>query len=124
LQFVENSLYLITLGPRHAEFDVLAGTRIDEKGARALSDATEACWDAILDRDIVRFGHYFRQSFEAQIAMFPNMMNETVARLIEKYRDQALGWKLSGAGGGGYLILVSDKPIENAVRVMARRESD
>ncbi len=124
LQFVESSLYLMSLGPRHAEFDVLAGTRIDEKGAKALSDATEACWDAILERDIVRFGHYFRQSFEAQIAMFPNMMNETVARLIERYRDQALGWKLSGAGGGGYLILVSDKPIENAVRVIARRESD
>jgi cytidyltransferase-like protein len=124
LQFVESSLYLMTLGPRHAEFDVLAGTRIDEKGAKALSDATEACWDAILERDIVRFGNYFRQSFEAQIAMFPNMMNETVSRLIERYRDQALGWKLSGAGGGGYLILVSDKPIENAVRVIARRESD
>jgi cytidyltransferase-like protein len=124
LQFVESSLYLMTLGPRHAEFDVLADTRIDVKGAKALSDATEACWDAILERDIVRFGHYFRQSFEAQIAMFPNMMNETVARLIERYRDQALGWKLSGAGGGGYLILVSDRPIENAVRVIARRESD
>jgi cytidyltransferase-like protein len=124
LQFVENSLYLMTLGPRHAEFDVLTGTRIDKNGAKALSDATEACWDAILERDIVRFGDFFRQSFEAQIAMFPNMMNQTVARLIERYRDQALGWKLSGAGGGGYLILVSDKPIENAVRVIARRESD
>jgi galactokinase/mevalonate kinase-like predicted kinase len=71
-----------------------------------------------------RFGQHFRESFEAQIAMFPNMMNPTVARLIERYRDQALGWKLSGAGGGGYLILVANEPIENAVRVVARREND
>ena len=56
--------------------------------------------------------------------MFPNMMNDSVARLIEKYKDVALGGKLSGAGGGGYLILVSDEPIENAVRVIARREND
>ena len=56
--------------------------------------------------------------------MFPNMMNETVARLIDQYRDVALGWKLSGAGGGGYLILVADRPIENAVRIVARREND
>jgi len=30
----------------------------------------------------------------------------------------------AGAGGGGYLILVSEVPIENAVRVIARREND
>jgi mevalonate kinase len=52
------------------------------------------------------------------------MMNETVALLIEKYRDSALGWKLSGAGGGGYLIIVADTPIEKTVRARARRESE
>jgi mevalonate kinase len=35
-----------------------------------------------------------------------------------------LGWKVSGAGGGGYLILVSEKPIEHAVRIIIRRASD
>ena len=124
LQFVQDALYLVTLGPRQAGFDVLAETRISPQGARALSAAAEGCWKAILDRDIDEFGRFFRESFDAQIAMFPNMMNETVYALIERYRDIALGWKLSGAGGGGYLILVSKKPIHNAVRVVARRESD
>jgi mevalonate kinase len=40
---------------------------------------------------------------------------------IEKYRDTALGWKLSGAGGGGYIILVSEMPIENAIQIRIRR---
>ena len=124
LQFVERSLYLMTLGPRHDGFSVLSDTRIDRQGARALAEATDNCWEAILDRDIERFGTHFRHSFEAQIAMFPNMMTPTVRKLIEQYRNQALGWKLSGAGGGGYLILVSDKPIDGAVRVIARREID
>jgi cytidyltransferase-like protein len=124
LQFVENHLYLMTLGPRHAEYDVLADTRIDKTGAKALSDATEACWEAIKNRDVKAFGKTIRQSFEAQIAMFPNMMNPTVAALIEKHRDEAYGWKLSGAGGGGYLILVADQLIKNAVRITARREHD
>jgi cytidyltransferase-like protein len=124
LQFVESSLYLMTLGPRHDGFSVLSDTRIDRDGAKALADATDNCWQAILDRDIKRFGLHFRQSFEAQIAMFPHMMTPMVRKLIDQYKDQALGWKLSGAGGGGYLILVSDKPIDGAVRVIARRESD
>jgi cytidyltransferase-like protein len=124
LRFVENALYLVTLGPRHAEFSVLSNTRIDRDGARSLASATDDCWQAILDRNIGAFGTTIRRSFEAQIAMFPNMINEQVLNLIEQYRDQALGWKLSGAGGGGYLILVSDQPIPNAVRIVARRLSD
>lgn len=124
LQFVESSFYLINLGPRHAEYDVLDNTQIDREKARALSDATEACWEAIEKHDIHAFGESFKASFEAQIAMFPRMMNESVAHLIEQYRDTALGWKLSGAGGGGYLILISDEPIPNSIKVVARRESD
>ena len=124
LQFVEQSLYLIPLGPRHSDFHVLEGTRIDVSGARALSDAAEACWKAILNKDVQGFGCTVRESFEAQVAMFPNMFIDSMAELIDRYRDQALGWKVSGAGGGGYLILVSDRPIENAVRVDIRRISD
>ncbi len=120
VQFVADSLYLITLGPRQADFDVLADTNIDKPGAVALAEAAEDCWKAIRERDIVAFGRTMRESYEAQIAMFPNMVNDDVRQLIEEYRDSALGWKLSGAGGGGYLILVSDKPVENAVRITAR----
>lgn len=124
LQFVENNLYLVTLGPRHAEYDVLEKTCIDDSGAKALSKAADGCWEAIKSRDVKTFGETIRKAFEAQIAMFPNMMNPTVVRLIEKYKDIAYGWKLSGAGGGGYLILVSDQPIKNAVRVIARRVNE
>lgn len=124
MQFVEESLYLITLGPRHDDFDVLANTQIESAGARALADAAEGCWQALQGRDVFEFGRTMRAGFEAQVAMFPNMLNGHVAQLIDRYRDKALGWKLSGAGGGGYLILVADKPINNAVRIVARREID
>ena len=124
IRFVESSFYLVPLGPRHADFDVLADTRIDRSKAKALADATDACWRAIQNQDVHAFGASFRASFEAQIAMFPNMMNDMVTALITKYQDMALGWKLSGAGGGGYLILVCDKPIKDAQRVVAHRESD
>ncbi|MDA0711701.1 MAG: cytidyltransferase, partial [bacterium] len=122
LQFVESALYLRPLGPRGPEYDVLQNTQITAEGAKALADAAEACWQAILAKDIRAFGQTMRQSFEAQIAMFPNMVNKRASDLIAQYQDQALGWKLSGAGGGGYLILVSDKPIPRGVRIHVRRE--
>ena len=122
LQFVESALYLVALGPRQPDFDVLSGMNITPDGARALAEAAENCWEAILTHNIERFGNFFRASFEAQTAMFPHMMNDEVAHLIKQYQRVALGWKLSGAGGGGYLILVSNKPIKNAIRVVAKRD--
>lgn len=124
LQFVENSIYLMPLGPRYEDFDVLSDTVIDRERAKALADATEEHWEAILEQDVFKFGRTLREMFEAQVAMFPHMMNERVAAMIDKYRDIALGWKMTGAGGGGYLILAADKPIPNAVRIIARRESE
>lgn len=124
VHFVEKSLSLVTLGPRHAKYDVLTNTDFTKEKAKALAEAADKCWEAIQTRDIQMFGLAIKESFEAQIAMFPNMMNDAVVSLIEKYRDVALGWKLSGAGGGGYLILVSDEPIEDASRVIARRVSE
>ena len=124
LRFVENALCLLPLGPRYDGFDVLAETSINAEHAKALADAAEAHWKAILKQDLLAFGRSMRESFEAQVAMFPHMLNERVLTLIEQYRSRALGWKLSGAGGGGYLILVSEKPISETVRVLARRETE
>jgi len=124
LSFVENSLYLVPLGPRYADFNVMADTVFDREHAKALADATDENWNAILNQDIDKFGKTLRAMFDAQVAMFPAMMNERVASVINKYRDSALGWKLTGAGGGGYLILATDKSIPHAVRVIARRESE
>ena len=121
LQFIESSLYLIPLGPRHQGYNVLNNTHIDIQGAKALSDAAEGCWDAILAQNLPDFGCLFRDAFDAQIAMFPNMMSKTLANMILEYKDQALGWKVSGAGGGGYLILVADHPIQNSVHIHIRR---
>jgi cytidyltransferase-like protein len=124
LRMIERSLYLVPLGPRGPEFDVLSKTDIHPANAKALADAALSCWDALLQQDVCAFGSAFRAAFEAQVAMFPLMMTDMVAEMIAQYRDEALGWKLSGAGGGGYLILVADHPIENAIRICIRRKSD
>jgi galactokinase/mevalonate kinase-like predicted kinase len=124
LSWLEERLHLVTLGPRVNSFRVLDDVRVDEAGARALADAAEACWRAILARDAEAFGCAFRRSFEAQVAMFPLMVDPAIRETIQECRDGALGWKLSGAGGGGYLILVSEEPLPNTVGVKIRRRGE
>jgi cytidyltransferase-like protein len=124
IAWLEAHLCLVTLGPRTHDYDVLADTRITPAGARALADAANGAWEAILRRDLVRLGECFRRSFEAQVQMFPHMADAAIFDMIETYRGQAVGWKLSGAGGGGYLVLLAEKPIARALRITARRRGD
>ncbi|MCX6141707.1 MAG: adenylyltransferase/cytidyltransferase family protein [Ignavibacteriales bacterium] len=121
LRFVEDHFFLVTLEPRMSTFSVLDGTRIDAAGAKRLADAADECWKAVMSKNLEAFGVAFTQSFDAQTVMFPNMVDDGIRNIIERYRSRALGWKLSGAGGGGYLILVSDREIENTIRIKVRR---
>jgi cytidyltransferase-like protein len=121
LRFIEDHLYLITLEPRARAFSVLDGAVPNLEGAKRLSEAADGCWNAIIAKDLRKFGKYFTASFEAQVSMFPKMADDSIRTLIDVYKSLACGWKLSGAGGGGYLILVSDREIPNTLKVKIRR---
>lgn len=121
LAWLEKHLCLIPMFPRPAGTSVVAGSKIDEAGVKALTTAAAACWDALMERDLQGFAAAFKASFEAQIAMFPAMVTKEVQEWIDRYKDQALAWKLSGAGGGGYLALVCEVPPVEAIRIKIRR---
>ncbi len=121
LGWIEERLWLVPLSPRHAEYDVLANTRINEADAKRLSQAAEVCWQALKAKDVIAWGRAASDSFEAQVAMFPNMIVPEVLTTLEAYKSSVLGWKISGAGGGGYLVLVSEQPIEKAIQIRIRK---
>jgi len=121
LTWIEQHLWLINLSPRENGYNVLSDTNINKEGAQRLADAAEGVWKAISDRDLAAFGESVRKSFEAQVAMFPHMVNPYILEQIKFYEPEALGWKISGAGGGGYLVLVSDQPIKNGIQLKIRR---
>ena len=106
LDWLEAHVVLVPMFPRRPGCSVVEGKDITPEKVRELTDAASRCWDAIMERDITAFADAFRDSFDAQVAMFPGMMQPGVAEYIERYRDRALAWKMLGAGGGGHLALV------------------
>lgn len=122
ITWLEDHLYMVLLWPREKGLDLLKETYINTENVKALANAAERCWKAIMDRDLESFASAFLDSFNAQVKMFPAMVNNEVQRAIDEYKDGALGWKLAGAGGGGYMILVSKEPIKGAMRIKVRRK--
>jgi galactokinase/mevalonate kinase-like predicted kinase len=62
-------------------------------------------------------------SFHAQTAMFPHMVNTAVRSAIDTVKERCLGYKLSGAGGGGYLVIFGNEVLPGALRVKIRRSN-
>jgi cytidyltransferase-like protein len=120
IKWMEERLYMVTLWPRPSDFVVLENTNISPENVKKLADAAEMAWEGLINRDMNVFSKGFSSSFNAQVTMFPKMMNDKISKVIDVHRSKAQAWKLSGAGGGGYLILVSEETIPNAIRIKIR----
>lgn len=121
LSWLESHLCLVPMFPRRPGTSVIEGKDITPHKVKQLTDAAERCWNAIQTRDLNGFAEAYRASFEAQIAMFPAMMADGVQEYIDAWRSKALAWKMTGAGGGGYLALVVEEVPEGTIPVVIRR---
>ena len=123
LSWLENHICLYPMFPRRPGCSVIEGRDINPHKVKNLTDAADRCWEAIMRKDLHAFARAFKDSFHAQVAMFPAMMQPGVAEHIDKWKDRALAWKMLGAGGGGYLALVVDEIPEDdsLIRIKIRR---
>ena len=150
LCWLEEHMCMIPMFPRRPGCSVVEDKDITLEKVQHLAKAADDCWDAIMRKDLSGFAAAFRASFEAQVAMFPGMVNPTIVGdvpavkvdsatgmaedgflpTVQDYIDRysqmpgVLAWKMPGAGGGGYLVLVCesrDAFPEGAIEVTIRR---
>lgn len=108
LCWLESHLCLVPMFPRKPGCSVVENKDITETKVKTLAKAADDCWEAIMQTDLEAFAAAYRASFEAQISMFPAMIQPGVQNYINHYSamNDVLAWKMPGAGGGGYLALV------------------
>ena len=87
-------------------------------GMHRIHADVERMKDALLANDLDRFGRCLHHGFVHKKMMNPDVTAGTAAdRLYEAAREHgALGGKLAGAGGGGYLILYVPTARQHDVR--------
>ncbi len=120
IKWLEDRLYMLTLWPRPEGYNVLSDTHINTENVKSLAEAADLAWEGLLSGDYGKFTKGFLGSFRSQIRMFPKMVNSDIEKIIGQYSGLADAWKLTGAGGGGYLVMISEKEIPNTFRVKVR----
>lgn len=127
LSWLEAHLVMIPMEPREPGCSVVEGKDITTPKVRALTDAADRCWQAIMAADLAGFAQAYRDSFNAQVAMFPAMIQGCVPAYIEKYGNLVMAYKMPGAGGGGYLACVVEDAAQfceehkESIRLTIRR---
>ena len=129
LAWLEEHLCMVPMFPRRPGCSVVEGKDINKVKVQALAQAADDCWNAIMKKDLQAFAKAYKASFEAQVSLFPAMIQPGVQEYIDKYSamPDVLAWKMPGAGGGGYLALVVEdaeqfnKEHSEAIRITIRR---
>lgn len=121
LSWLEEHLRLVFIKQRTCGFDAYRDSCLTEANAKALADATDVCWDAIRKKDLVGTGKAIKDSFYAQTNLLPSILTREATETIDMYKNDSLGWKLCGAGGGGYLVLWTDGRNDDLMRIRIRR---
>ena len=73
-------------------------------------------YDTIQRNDFVRMGTLIRKTWQQNQRLDSGTNPEAVASLTDLIDDLCLGYKLPGAGGGGYLYMIAKDP-EAAARI-------
>ena len=77
LRFLEEHLVMVPMLPRKPGCSVVEGKDITPEKVKTLAAAADACWDAIMKKDLAAFASAYKASFDAQVAMFPGMIRPT-----------------------------------------------
>ena len=83
---------------------------------REMKEHTMEMYDAIQRNDFVRMGQLVRKTWSQNQQLDSGTNPEAVAALTSLVDDLCLGYKLPGAGGGGYLYMIAKDP-EAAARI-------
>ena len=83
---------------------------------REMKDHTMEMYEAIQQNDFQRMGLLVRKTWAQNQALDYGTNPQAVSNLTDLIDDLCLGYKLPGAGGGGYLYMIAKDP-EAAVRI-------
>jgi D-glycero-alpha-D-manno-heptose-7-phosphate kinase len=131
LSALQSNLMLFFTGAAHHSWDILAeqekSTRLPEGAAvEALHQVKEAAAlmkEALLCGNLEHFGHLLDDAWQAKKRISQRISSPRIDHLYAVAREcGALGGKITGAGGGGFLLLYSEPNCQADVRSAMHRE--
>jgi cytidyltransferase-like protein len=113
-------LHLVPLEPRPEGYDPLKIMHLEKPLIRELGEAGNMCWEAILRKNADGLGKALTNTLLSWKKILPLTVPDWIMSEMEtKYFPHYPGAITSGSGGG-YVIVVSEKEIDGAIKIRVR----
>jgi cytidyltransferase-like protein len=120
MQWLEDRLVLVPLGPRPDGYDPLFEQHPHADAVAALANSAIRTWDGIQRHDLDALGEGLTGTHDAWRELLPNTTNAEIDFRLAQLRSAGTGATTSGAGGGFAIIATESPPsdlAENAFHI-------
>ena len=123
-RWLEKVLHLIPVEPRPDGYNPLGVKNLDPKWVAKLGQSGNDCFNAIVKTDAKALGASLNLNMKCWEKLLPHVVRHPLLRvdlipILQAYQKQYFGAMYSGCGGG-YLIVVSNKPVPGSFKVNVR----
>jgi len=119
-EWLSEIIWLVKLKPRPVGYDPLKEMHLTRSFIKELGEAGNLCWESILKKDIAGLGKAMTDTFILWKKILPLTVPDDILKEMEKNYFPDYPGAITSGSGGGYIIVVSDKPVENAIKVKVR----
>jgi hypothetical protein len=123
-RWLSRVLHLIPIEPRPDGYSPLGIKNLEPKWVAKLGQSGKDCYEAIVQMNEKALGASFNLNMKCWETLLPHIVRHPALRpdllpTLKAYQQQYPGAMYSGCGGG-YLVVVSEKPVPGAFQVNVR----
>jgi len=122
--WVEQVLHLLPINQRPEGYNPLGIKNLHPQWIRQLGETGKDCFDAIVSKDVHGLGASLNRCMKCWEAILPHTVahptiNIDLKAILSWFQDRYPGAMYSGCGGG-YMIVASETPVPNSLRIKVR----
>ncbi|TWT49640.1 bifunctional heptose 7-phosphate kinase/heptose 1-phosphate adenyltransferase [Rubripirellula amarantea] len=117
--WLESVIWMVPLRERTDGYDPLLEQDLSRANISGLARSSELAMKAVRSKSTEMLGEALLLTLDAWRKMLPLTVPDEFEPFFKKF-DATAGYNMSGCGGG-YLIVISDKPVEGGFQIRVRR---
>jgi hypothetical protein len=125
-RWLQSVIWLVPVAPRPEGYSPLGIKNLEPAWVAKLGQCGKDCYEAIVRRDLSALGASLNLNMQCWEVLLPHVVRHPLITtdllgLLAKYQRDYAGAMFSGCGGG-YLTVVSDRPVPGGFQVKVRLE--